>query len=35
VRGESFSDGFWEAVLQAGRVTALLRRSQALRDTVP
>ncbi|MBN1399449.1 MAG: hypothetical protein JXA74_01355, partial [Anaerolineae bacterium] len=32
VRGERFGDGHWEALLEAGRVQALLRRLAALRD---
>jgi hypothetical protein len=32
VRGERFCDGYWEGILQAGRVTALLRRLAVLRQ---
>lgn len=32
VRGERFGDGHWDALLRAGRVSALLRRLRALRD---
>ncbi len=31
VRGERFCDGHWEAVLQAGRISAILRRLAELR----
>jgi hypothetical protein len=34
VRGERFGDGFWAAMLEQGRVVALLRRLAVLRDTV-
>ncbi len=34
-RGERFSDGFWGEMVRTGRVAALLRRLQELRDTVP
>jgi hypothetical protein len=34
VRGERFCDGHWGAVIREGRVGALLRRLQQLRDTV-
>jgi len=34
VRGERFCDGLWASVLSAGRVTALLRRLQALRGEI-
>jgi hypothetical protein len=33
VRGERFSDGHWEHVLQQGRIVALLNRLAALRAT--
>jgi hypothetical protein len=33
VRGERFSDGHWEHVLQSGRVVALLRRLAVLRES--
>jgi hypothetical protein len=32
VRGERFSDGFWDAVLRSGRVAALLRRLKELAE---
>jgi hypothetical protein len=32
IRGERFGDGHWDALLRAGRVSALLRRLRALRD---
>lgn len=32
VRGERFGDGYWEGILQSGRVVALLRRLQVLRE---
>jgi hypothetical protein len=32
VRGERFGDGHWGAMLELGKVTALLRRLQVLRD---
>ncbi|MGH2538040.1 MAG: DUF6508 domain-containing protein [Candidatus Promineifilaceae bacterium] len=32
VRGERFCDGFWETVLENGKVVALLGRLKALRD---
>lgn len=35
VRGERFGDGHWAAMLASGKVVALLRRLQALRDTAP
>ncbi len=35
VRGERFSTGIWDNLLKEGRITALLRRLQALRDTLP
>jgi uncharacterized protein DUF6508 len=31
VRGERFCDGYWEGILQTGRVVALLRRLEVLR----
>jgi len=31
VRGERFCDGFWNNILSSGKVTALLKRLQALR----
>ncbi len=34
VRGERFCDGHWAAVLESGRVQALLRRLKALRASV-
>lgn len=34
VRGERFADGFWAAMLEQGRVVALLRRLAVLRDSV-
>lgn len=34
VRGERFSSGHWEAMLKQGRITALLKRLQELRETV-
>ena len=34
VRGERFVDGHWAAMLESGRVVALLRRLSELRDTV-
>jgi hypothetical protein len=33
VRGERFSDGHWEHVLQSGRVVSLLRRLAVLRES--
>jgi hypothetical protein len=32
VRGERFCDGFWQSVLESGRVVALLRRLAVLRE---
>lgn len=34
VRGERFCDGHWDAMLRLGRVTALLKRLQALRASI-
>lgn len=34
VRGEWFCDGHWEAVLQSGRVTAILRRLAVLKESL-
>lgn len=33
VRGERFSDGHWGAMLESGKVIALLKRLQVLRDS--
>ena len=33
VRGERFCDGHWDAVLQSGRITAILHRLTALAHT--
>lgn len=35
VRGERFCDGHWGAMIQEGRIGAILRRLQQLRDVVP
>lgn len=35
VRGERFGDGLWAHMLETGRVVALLRRLQVLRDELP
>jgi Family of unknown function (DUF6508) len=35
VRGERFCDGHWEAMIQEGRIGAILRRLQQLRGDVP
>lgn len=35
VRGERFSTGIWDNLLKEGRIAALLKRLQALRDTLP
>lgn len=35
VRGERFCDGHWDAMIQGGRVGAILRRLEQLRGTVP
>jgi hypothetical protein len=32
VRGERFSDGHWAAMLESGRIVALLKRLRALRQ---
>jgi hypothetical protein len=34
VRGERFGDGHWAAMLESGKIAAILRRLQALRDHV-
>ena len=34
VRGERFCDGLWGAMIREGRIGAILRRLQQLRDTV-
>jgi hypothetical protein len=34
VRGERFGDGHWALMVQEGRIAAILRRLQQLRDTV-
>jgi hypothetical protein len=34
VRGERFCDGHWEAVLRSGRIVAVLKRLEALRDVM-
>lgn len=34
VRGERFCDGHWENVLESGRVVAILRRLEVLRETL-
>ena len=34
VRGERFCDGHWEKVLESGRVVAILRRLEVLRETL-
>jgi hypothetical protein len=34
VRGERFSDGLWESVLESGEIVAILRRLAALRETL-
>jgi hypothetical protein len=34
VRGERFSDGLWESVLESGQIAAILRRLAALRETL-
>jgi hypothetical protein len=34
VRGERFSDGHWAAMLKSGKIVAILRRLQVLRDQV-
>lgn len=35
LRAERFGDGAWEALLESGRIIALLHRLDALKDTVP
>jgi hypothetical protein len=34
VRGERFGDGHWAAMLESGKVVALLKRLRALRDEI-
>ena len=35
VRGERFCDGHWDAMIHEGRIGAILRRLQQLRDEAP
>jgi hypothetical protein len=35
VRGERFCDGHWGAVIGQGRIGAILRRLEQLRESVP
>ncbi|MHC4621540.1 MAG: DUF6508 domain-containing protein [Planctomycetota bacterium] len=35
VRGERFGDGHWAAVLESGRIVALLKRLRTLREQMP
>ncbi len=34
VRGERFSDGHWAEMLRSGRIVAILKRLQVLRETM-